>query len=363
MSTPQPAPTALLRPATDLKVRPTTWLWPGRIPHAKLTLLAGAAGSGKSALAINIIAAVTTGGAYPCREGSAPKGSVILVSPYGDPDVLVPRLKAAGAELSRVQILGDVPGPDGPRRFDLATDLPLLEAAVHTIKDLRAIVIDALNLPTGRDARRTTCALLDQLAVLAQARDIAILTIVQPAGLDRGAHAAFFETLTDGAARAGLLIELDPADENRRLLLQVKNELAPDAGTLAFRINAQIMQQGQSAARVSFEPQYHSLSARQFRARRARGFNSARAEANEFLRSLLGSARAIKITQVEQAARAAGLMRANQTLTQCRVLRDTRMAMGLILTRDGPDTGEWVWAMPGTQQQQVPVKQERSLAA
>ena len=55
---------------------------------------------------------------------------------------------------------------------------------------------------------------------------------------------------------------------------------------------------------------------------------------------------------MEQAARAAGLMRPNQALTQCRVLRDTRMAMGLILTREGSDTGEWVWAMPGTQQQQ-----------
>jgi hypothetical protein len=123
------------------------------------------------------------------------------------------------------------------------------------------------------------------------------------------------------------------------------------------------MQQGQSAARVSFEPQYHSLSAREFRARQARGFNSARAEATEFIRSLLGSARAIKISQVEQAARAASLLRANQALTQCRVLRDTRMAMGLVLTREGPDTGEWVWAMAGAQQQQVPAKQERSLAA
>ena len=123
------------------------------------------------------------------------------------------------------------------------------------------------------------------------------------------------------------------------------------------------MQQGQSAARISFEPQYHSLSAREFRARLARGFNSARAEATEFIRSLLGSARTIKITQAEQAARAAGLLRANQALTQCRVLRDARMVMGLMLTREGSDSGEWVWAMPGAQPQQVPARQERSLAA
>jgi hypothetical protein len=50
MSTPQPAPTALLVPASNLKYRPTTWLWPGRIPSAKLTVLVGAPGSGKTAL-------------------------------------------------------------------------------------------------------------------------------------------------------------------------------------------------------------------------------------------------------------------------------------------------------------------------
>ena len=131
---------------------------------------------------------------------------MILVSPNGDPDVLVPRLKTAGADLSRVQILHDVPGPDGSRRFELATDLPLLDAAVQTIKDLRVIVIDALSLPTGREARRAAVALLDQLAALAQARDIAIMTIVQPPGTDRGAHAAFFDALADSPARAGLLI-------------------------------------------------------------------------------------------------------------------------------------------------------------
>ncbi len=358
MSTPQPAPTVLLARASDLETRPITWRWPGRIASAKLTLLAGAPGSGKTALAISIIAAVTTGGAYPCREGSAPKGSAIIISPHGDPDVLVPRLKAAGADLSRVQLLCDVPGPKGPRPFDFGSDLPLLDTVIRTIKDLRVIVIDALSPRT----KNTTAALLDQLARMAQTYDVSIITILQPAGADRS-RPVFVDPPALAAARAAFVIELDPADEKRRLLVQVKNELAPDAGMLAFRIAAQSMQQGQSAARVSFEPQYHSLSAREFTARQARGFNSARAEANEFLRSLLGSARAIKLSQIEPAARAAGLLRGNQALTQCRVLRDARMAMGLTLTREGPDTSDWVWAVPGAQPQQPPANQQRSLAA
>jgi putative DNA primase/helicase len=364
MSTPQSAPIALLVPASNLKCRPTTWLWPGRIPGAKLTLLAGAPGSGKTALALSIIAAVTTGGGYPCHEGSAPKGSGILVSPHGDPDVLVPRLKAAGADLSRVHLLSEVPGAKGPRPFDLATDLPLLDAAVQSIKDLRVIVIDALNPATGREAARATGALLEALARLAQAHDVSIITILQPAGIDRGAaNPVSFDGAALAAARAAFAIVSDPGDEKRRLLIQVKNDLAPEAGTLAFRVTAQQIQPGQSAARIAFEPQYHSLSAREFTARQARGFNSAKADAIEFLRSLLGSAAHCKVTHIEHEARAAGLLRASQALTQCRVLRDARMAMGLALTRDGADGGAWVWAKPGTQQQQAPAKQEQSLAA
>src|SRR5690242_12564992 len=107
------APAALMIRASELKSLPINWVWPGRIARAKLTLLAGAPGSGKSAFAMSVIAAVTTSGAYPCDEGRAPKGSVILVAPRGDPDVLVPRLKAAGADLERVHIITHAPGAQG----------------------------------------------------------------------------------------------------------------------------------------------------------------------------------------------------------------------------------------------------------
>ncbi len=380
-SNPPPAPTALTTPASNLKYRPTSWLWPGRIARAKLTLLAGAPGSGKSALATSIIAAVTTGGPYPCREGSAPKGAAILISPGGDPDVLVPRFKAAGADLARVHLLGEVPGANGPRPFNLATDLPLVEAAVRAIKDVRVIVIDALRLPTGRDAAPLTGALLDALGRLAQVHDVAIITILQPTTSERAAaKPAAFGALALAAARSAFAIEVDPADEKRRLLIQVKNDLAPDAGTLAFRITAQQTIPGHSAARVAFEPQHHRVSSREFVARQARGFNSARAEAIEFLRSLLGSASELKVSHIEHEARAAGFLRPNQALTQCRVLRDARMTIGLMMAREAAGGGVWVWAKPGAssvqptlpatgptlqpgQPSQVQGKPEQSLAA
>jgi hypothetical protein len=85
---------------------------------------------------------------------------------------------------------------------------------------------------------------------------------------------------------------------------------------------------------------------RQFRARQARSFNSAKAEAIEFVRGLLGSARELKPAHVEQQACAAGLLRPTQTLSQSRLLREARMALGLVITREVGGSDAWVWARP-----------------
>jgi len=342
------APIPLITRGSETKSAAIHWIWPGRIARAKLTLFAGAPGSGKSALAASITATVTTGGAYPCREGRAPQGSVLLVCPDGDPDVLIPRLKAAGADLGRVQLMQQVQGAKGLRRFDLATDLSALAEAARSIKDLSLIVIDGLYLPTGRSAGRAMQTLLDPLAAFADVHKVAVTAVLTSGGFnDRSRTVAAFDAQALGAARAAFALEADPADAKRRVLVEMKNELAPDQGMLAFRIASREVGQGQNAARVEFEPQHHPLSPREFAARQARSLNSATADAIEFLTTLLGGAKQLKISQIEHEARAAGLLRANQTLAQSRVLRDARTVMGLAMIREGADSGAWVWAKSG----------------
>ena len=55
------------------------WIWPGRLARGKHTCIAGEPGTGKSQLTISIVAAVTTGGDWPCGEGRAPVGNVIIL--------------------------------------------------------------------------------------------------------------------------------------------------------------------------------------------------------------------------------------------------------------------------------------------
>ena len=71
--------------AANIVPKPIEWLWPERVAIGKQTLIAGKAGLGKSQIGIAMAAAVTTGGPWPCNEGDAPLGNVIILSAEDDP--------------------------------------------------------------------------------------------------------------------------------------------------------------------------------------------------------------------------------------------------------------------------------------
>src|SRR5262245_33319041 len=76
---PPPGPDPILWRADALTPEPVDWLWRHHIARGKLTLIGGAPGTGKSTLALGLLAAVSSGGAWPGGEGKAPLGSAILV--------------------------------------------------------------------------------------------------------------------------------------------------------------------------------------------------------------------------------------------------------------------------------------------
>jgi putative DNA primase/helicase len=96
---------ALLR-ASDIPPEPIDWAWKDRFAFGKLALIAGDPGLGKSQAAIDIIARCTTGGEFPCGEGYASLcEALILTAEDGLRDTVIPRLIAAGADRSNIQIL------------------------------------------------------------------------------------------------------------------------------------------------------------------------------------------------------------------------------------------------------------------
>lgn len=92
--------------ASEVKMTGIKWLWPDRFAIGKLGIIAGLPDEGKGQALAFIAAQVTNAGPWPMDEGQAPSGSVIVFSDEDDPnDTLVPRVAAAGADLSRIHII------------------------------------------------------------------------------------------------------------------------------------------------------------------------------------------------------------------------------------------------------------------
>jgi putative DNA primase/helicase len=144
----------VMRCMADVHPEKIEWLWPGRIAIGKQTLIGGEPGLGKSQITAALAAAVTTGAPWPCDEGRAPKGSVLILSAEDDAaDTIRPRLDAAGADPGAIHLISAVAQRDGTgrRTFNLQADLSLLETAIKSIGNVRLVIIDPVSSYFGKN--------------------------------------------------------------------------------------------------------------------------------------------------------------------------------------------------------------------
>lgn len=91
---------------SDIAPEPMSWLWPGRIPMGKLTLVVGNPDLGKSLLSIDVAARVTSGRPWPGSDVRPRPGSVILLTAEdGLADTVRIRADAAGADVTKIKVL------------------------------------------------------------------------------------------------------------------------------------------------------------------------------------------------------------------------------------------------------------------
>jgi putative DNA primase/helicase len=345
---PRRARDSILLRADALAPERVDWLWRHHIALGKLTLIGGAPGTGKSTLALGLLAAVSSGGDWPCGEGKAPLGSAILVcDAAGVRDTIMPGLMAAGADRTRIGVISGVPGEGGRRPFNLHTDLAVIEDAIKELGEVRLVVIDPVNAFAGQDAAREDRlgALLYPLAALAEKHHVAVVVVAHP---PKGNYLkpnvqAIGSVALNAAARTSFLLHNDPIDPRRRLLFQVKNSFAGDRGALSFTIERREVTPGVAGPVVVGDRRRSRITPDDVIGAGART-RSAKAEARAFLYELLGDKPSIPVKEIEAQARAAGLLSARQPLSQCKPLRDARMMLKLFVTREGFGTdGRWIW--------------------
>jgi len=235
---------AVLVKMADVAPEPVRWVWPWRVPLGKLTLFAGDPGLGKSLLSLDIAARVTRGAHWPGPDAAgepAPLGNVILLSAEDDKaDTIRPRLDAAGADVERIVVLDSVRERGGERGFTLA-DLPILSRAIEDTGGVNLVVIDPLSAYLGGvDSHRNAevRSRLGPLKALAEARGVAVAAVTHLC--KGGGQSALYRAMGSlgfvAAARAYWVLSRDGDDPKRVLMLPGKQNLAPDVGGLAFRV-------------------------------------------------------------------------------------------------------------------------------
>src|SRR5438128_5920911 len=87
----------------DVEPESVEWLWAQRVPRGKVTLLDGDPDEGKSCIALDLAARVSSGAPMPFDPTPrTAAGAAILTAEDGLADTIRPRLEAAGADLARI---------------------------------------------------------------------------------------------------------------------------------------------------------------------------------------------------------------------------------------------------------------------
>jgi len=338
--------------AASFKMSGLTWLWPNRFALGKLGLLAGLPDRGKGLICADITARITTGKEWPCNEGRALQGNVLLLSAEDDiEDTIKPRLIAAGADLNRIEIVGMVRAGNDRRMFNLISDLALLRQKIDAIGNVVMVQIDPLSayLGVGKiDSYRTTDVrgVLAPLTELAAAKQVALLGVLH-FNKKADVHNAMLrisDSLAFAATARHCYVVVDDPENERRLLVKAKNNLAPDTKALSYGVNALVVGQDQKtgkdvwAPRVVWGLEHVEITATEAMQAEAAGKSphGAVASAENFLRDLLAAGPVTK-TDIEQAAAANCISTAS--------LRRAKDELGVVARKNGFDGG-WAWQLP-----------------
>jgi putative DNA primase/helicase len=236
--------------ASDITPERVEFEFGGRIALNKFNLLGSEGGDGKSQLTCLYAAIKTKGGTFPGESTPAKQCDVAFMTAEDDPkDTGVPRLMAVGADLDRVHFLAakvTVKDKRG-RKVIHPQSLQDLEyfrtVFTKVLPGVKFLVIDPIPAYLGRGVNDSSNnelrAVLEPFMRLCGESGITVVGITHlskavdfRSPIDRILGSVAYKNL----ARVVAMIGRDKENEDRRILVQVKNNLARKAPAMAYEI-------------------------------------------------------------------------------------------------------------------------------
>jgi len=216
----------------DVTPEPVRWLWGGKIPLGKVTVIYGPALIGKTRLGLDLAARVSAGTNWP-QETTGPEAGKVLMVNGVDPlaNSISPRLHGSGAHLPNVAAIATVKtaaktaGGTETRRLDLGRDVPQLRKKMEQMGQVRLVVIDSLEACCGKGAvsRARLRSIMEDLEQLAAECGVAVVVISEG-------------TKCDLPVKYAWCVDNDVLDSNLRCWVPVRSSDIPLPAQMAFRI-------------------------------------------------------------------------------------------------------------------------------
>lgn len=212
---------------TTIEEAHRVWLWPGYLEANKLVHFAGASSEGKSPVTLDLIARLTAGLPWPDGQVNeyGPRSAILLAGEDDWADTIKPRLKLAGADVSRVfKFVSTI--ARGEEVHDTSTaldqDVERLLIEIKAQGDVGMIVIDPITNYLGNkkmnmeDEMRG--GILMPLALLAQELNVCVVTVGHLN--KRGNDATVLQRMMGAAAFGGVARQVfvfgsDPSENNK----------------------------------------------------------------------------------------------------------------------------------------------------
>lgn len=363
----------------EIPMRAVDWLWTNYVPLGKLTELIGDPGLGKSTIAIDLAARVSTGRSMPgVPEGErgtdlTESAGVMILSTEDDPeDTIKPRLVASGGDPARVFEMKLQTTDSGVMQLTIPDDLDHVRATIEE-RGIKLVILDPLVAYLGgktdahrdQDVRRA----LGPLSGLAADLGIAVLSIRHmnkndqvnnvlyrgggSIGITAQARSVLFVSAQQQDDRVADTVGLDhergPNGERLKpahVLAVGKNNLAVIERSFLYRVASVVVGQDPESGKdiVGSHIQWvgrSEVTANQL-LMKAPEVSGRQKEYRDFLHHLLKDG-PVPAQEVQRACEEAGIKW--NTLNSRRVKE--RIGVHSFQERDGSTIGRWMWALNG----------------